>query len=304
MPFTSTKKTRGVALITGASTGFGRLIAETMARNGYTVFATMRGLAGKNAQAAAELRDLASRESVDLHPLELDVTQEDSVNRAVAAAVEKAGRIDIVINNAGYGVMGVTEAVTLEQAQRIMDTNFFGVVRVNRAVLPWMRRQKSGLLMYISSGAGRLVIPGMAFYCASKFAMEALAEAYRYELAAQGIDSVVIQPGPFATAVFKNLERAADESRNATYGAVAGIADQVSDLLTRSWANPQELADAILKIIETPAGERRFRYRIGGSGLGVDEINSVCERVQQETLKAFGLTELTRFAPPQQSTSA
>src|SRR6267143_5714524 len=132
-------KTGAVVVVTGASSGFGRLSAETLARRNYEVFATMRKVHGKNAGAAGELRELAKSESVVLHVLELDVTDDESVGRAVRTVIDKAGRIDVLVNNAGYGVMGVTEAVTLEQARRIMDTNFFGAVRMNRAVLPYMR---------------------------------------------------------------------------------------------------------------------------------------------------------------------
>jgi len=175
-----------VILITGSSTGFGRLFAETLSRSGHTVFATMRDPAGRNLPKAAELRDLADRESLPLHVLEPDVTSDASVERAVQAVVDHSARIDVAINNAGYGVVGLAEAVTTEQARQIVDTNFFGPARVNRAVLPHMRRLHSGLLLHVSSGAGRLVLPGMAFYCASKFALEALAETYHYELAAKG----------------------------------------------------------------------------------------------------------------------
>jgi NAD(P)-dependent dehydrogenase (short-subunit alcohol dehydrogenase family) len=287
---------RKTVLITGSSSGFGRLIAETLARKGYTVFATMRNVEGKNAVSAREIRELAKKESLDLQVLELDVTQDSSVECAVAEAARKSGRIDVAVNNAGYGVIGVTEAITSEQAQRIMDTNFLGAMRVYRAVLPWMRRQKSGLLLNISSGAGRLAIPGMAFYCASKSAMEAVAEAYRYELAPQGIDSVIVQPGAYPTAVFGNIEHAADTSRNDTYGEVAAIGDRVIDQLSRSTANPQDLADAVVQVIETPAGKRSVRYRVSAAGgLGVDEINAVCERVQQQVLQAFGLTDIVGF---------
>jgi NAD(P)-dependent dehydrogenase (short-subunit alcohol dehydrogenase family) len=295
---------RETVLITGTSSGFGRNIAETLARKRYTVFATMRNVEGKNAAAAREIRELAKKESLGLHVLELDVTQDESVNRAVAAAAEKTGRIDVAINNAGYGVIGVTEAITTEQVRRIMETNFFGAVRVNRAVLPWMRRQKGGLLLHISSGAGRLAIPAMAFYCASKFAMEAMAETYHYELAAQGIDSVIVQPGAYPTAVFGNLERAADPSRNDTYGEVAAIGDRVIEQLSASKANPQELADAVVQIIETPAGKRRLRYRVSAGGFGVDDINTVCERVQHQMLQSFGIAEITQFKAPRASGAA
>ena len=280
----------GVVLITGSSTGFGRLIAETLARAGYIVFATMRDITGRNVKNAAEVRSLAKKDSLALHVLALDVTDEVSVERAVGDAFKQAGRIDVVINNAGYGLFGVTEAVTTEQAQRLMDVNFFGAVRVNRAVLPYMRRQRSGLLLHISSGGGRLVIPGMAFYCASKFALEALGEAYRYELAAQGIDSVIIEPGAYQTEVFSNLVTAADERRTDTYGPVKQFAPKIGAALAASAGNPQEVADAVLRIIETPVGQRQLRYRISRATLGVDEINALCERVQQRVLEAFGLT--------------
>jgi NAD(P)-dependent dehydrogenase (short-subunit alcohol dehydrogenase family) len=110
----------------------------------------------------------------------------------VDAAVAKAGRIDVAINNAGYFLSGLAEAVTTEQARRLMDTNFFGPVRVNRAVLPHMRRQRSGVLVHISSGAGRITGPSMGFYCATKFVLGVLAESYSYELAPQGVESVIV----------------------------------------------------------------------------------------------------------------
>src|SRR6266567_8402057 len=142
-----------VVLITGSSTGFGRLFADTLARKGHTVFATMRDPGGRNTKNASEIRTLAEKDSLPIYVLELDVTDDASVERAVDAAVAKAGRIDVAINNAGYVVSGLAEAVTTEQAQRLMDTNFFGPVRVNRAVLPHMRRQRSGVLMHITSGS-------------------------------------------------------------------------------------------------------------------------------------------------------
>ncbi len=288
-----------VVLITGSSSGFGRLIAETLARNGYRIFATMRGVQKKNASAARELTNLASKESLWLRPIEMDVTSDSSVEAAVNAAVADAGRIDVVVNNAGYGLMGVTEAVTIEQAQRLMDTNFMGVARVNRAVLPHMRRQKSGLLIHISSGGGRIVVPSMAFYCPSKWALEALAEAYRYELAPQGIDSVIIQPGAYVTSVFGNMEFSADKSRTETYGEVNGIAKRVIDLLSSGKRSPQEIADAVLKTIETPFGQRKLRQRLGGGAQGIVELNELSERTQAQVLQAFGLAEITKAAAGQ-----
>lgn len=226
------------------------------------------------------------------------MTSEESAGRAVRDAIAAAGRIDVLVNNAGYGLMGVTEAFTLAQSQRIMDTNFFGVIRMNRAVLPHMRKQRSGLLIHISSGAGRIVVPSMALYCASKWAMEALAEEYRYSLATLGIDSVIIEPGAYPTAVFGNIERAGEPERTEGYGAANGIADTVFGILNASTQDPQEIADAVRHTIETPAGQRTLRQRVGGGpSTGIPDLNALSEKVQAQVLAGFGLAALTAFTP-------
>jgi NAD(P)-dependent dehydrogenase (short-subunit alcohol dehydrogenase family) len=284
-----------VILITGASTGFGRLFAETLARHGHTVFATMRDPQGKNAKNAAELLALASRESLSIFTLECDVTSDASVELAVRSVIAQSGRIDVAINNAGYAMIGLAEAVTTQQAQQIMDTNFMGCVRVNRAVLPHMRRHRRGLLMHISSGAGRVVIPAFSLYTASKFAMEALAETYRYELASQGIESVIVEPGAYQTPVFGNMVTASDQSRADTYGIANQIPTKMNALLTGAAGSAQEVADAVLRIIETPVGQKKLRYRVSQSDLGVDEINATTERVQARLFEMFRLTAETTF---------
>jgi NAD(P)-dependent dehydrogenase (short-subunit alcohol dehydrogenase family) len=284
-----------VVLITGSSTGFGRLFTETLARKGHTIFATMRDPGGRNAKNASEVRKLAEKYSLPIHVLEMDVTDDASVERAVNAAVAKAGRIDVAINNAGYYLGGLEETVTTEQAQRLMDTNFFGPVRVNRAVLPHMRRQRSGVLMHLSSAAGRVVLPSGGFYCASKFALEALAEAYSYELAAQGIESVIVEPGQYETPVFGNSVMGADEARADTYGAAKEFPAKVGGALASTAGNAQEVADAVLRIIETPAGERQLRYFVGPQDFGVEEINAVAKQVQTNLLEGFGVAADTKF---------
>ena len=284
-----------VVLITGTSSGFGRLIAETLAHKKYQIFATMRDIKGRNATVAREIAELAKHESLSLQTLELDVTSDSSVERAVSKVVLECGRLDVLVNNAGYGVMDLAETVTTAQAQRQFDTNFFGVLRMNRAVLPVMKRQKSGLLLHVSSGGGRLVIPGMGFYCASKFAMEALAEVYRYELASQGIDSVVIEPGAYATPIMAKLERGEDSKRKTGYGEMAEVPQKLKTKIGSSRGNPQEIADAVLQIIETPAGQRQLRYRVGPGGPGVQRINALTDEVQAQMLEAFGITAETKF---------
>jgi NAD(P)-dependent dehydrogenase (short-subunit alcohol dehydrogenase family) len=284
-----------VVLITGSSTGFGRLFVETLARKGHTVFATMRDPGGRNAKNASEIRTLAEKDSLPIHVLELDVTDDASVERAVDAAIAKAGRIDVAINNAGYFLGGLEETVTTEQAQRLMDTNFFGPVRVNRAVLPHMRRQRSGVLVHISSAAGRVILPSAGFYCAGKFALEALAEAYSYELAAQGIESVIVEPGQYETPIFGNTVTGADVARAETYGAVKEIPAKINAALSSTAGNAREVADAVLRIIETPAGEKQLRYFVSPQNFGVDEINALSKRVQTNVLEAFGLAADTKF---------
>ena len=290
--------TTQIVLVTGASSGFGRLIAETLARKGFTVFATMRDANGRNAASSRELQELAQRGSLSLQVLELDVTDDASVERAVREVVAKHGRIDVLVNNAGYGIMDLAETVTVAQAQRQFDTNFFGVLRMNRAALPAMKRQGSGLLLHVSSGAGRLAIPGMALYCASKFAMEALAEVYRYELAPLGIDSVVIEPGAYATPIMGKLEKGEDPARKSGYGEVVDIPARLLAKIRSSRANPQEIADKVLEIIETPAGQRQLRYRVGPGGPGVERINGLTNEIQAQLLEAFGITALAKFKTP------
>ena len=244
-----------VILITGTSTGFGRTAAETLAQRGHRVFATMRDTSGRNASTTGALRSLASREGWNLEVLDMDVTSDVSVNQAVHQALDRAGRIDVVINNAGIAALGVTEAYTVEQFQQVLDVNLFGTVRVNRAVLPAMRRQRSGLLIHVSSAAGRAVVPGFAVYCASKFALEALADAYRFELSAFGVDSVLVEPGIHRTPILEKFLAPADQSRVAEYGSAAEAVERVEDVLEQANAapetpGPEEVVEAFVHLIE------------------------------------------------------
>jgi NAD(P)-dependent dehydrogenase (short-subunit alcohol dehydrogenase family) len=288
--------TKKVVLVTGASSGFGRLTAELLARRGYRVYATMRDAGGRNAAPARELRDLASVESLDLHVAEMDVTEDASVEACVRRIVDGARRIDVLVNNAGFGYAGLLESFTVEQASRIFETNVFGALRAARAVLPQMHRQHDGLLVQVSSGAGRVVIPSMGLYCASKFALEALSETWRYELASAGIDSVCVEPGAYPTAIFGKIGTGADPAREAPYGAARGIAPKVMAALTASKADPRDFAEAMLRIIETPKGLRAVRYRVGHGAKGVEAINAVSAQAQEEFLTALGLAEVARLA--------
>jgi NAD(P)-dependent dehydrogenase (short-subunit alcohol dehydrogenase family) len=251
-------------LITGASTGFGRDAAERLARRGEHVFATMRDPAGRNAEHREALEGLTAREGLRLRVLSLDVTDQASVDRAVAAALTEAGGLDVVINNAGIAALGVTEAFTPEQFQQIFDVNIHGVVRVNRAVLPAMRGQRAGLLVHVSSGAGRVTVPAMAAYCASKYALEALADAYRYELLPFGVDSILVEPGVYRTGIHDRLIPAADGARLADYGETAGFAERVNGVFQAIVGAPDapgstEVVDALVALIDMAPEQRPFR---------------------------------------------
>ncbi len=293
----------GVVIVTGSSSGFGRLTAQTLARQGYIVFATMRGIDGKNAAAATALRDLAARERLALHPLELDVTDDASVENAIAHVLAAAGRIDVVVNNAAVGYVGPIEGFTPEQVRAQFETNVVGVLRVNRAVLPQMRRQGSGLLVYVSSLGGRLVMPILSVYAASKWAAEALAEGARYELASLGIDVVIVQPGAYPTGVAAKLVPPADAARLASYGpALAAFNAAFEDTPDADQpGDPQEVADAIAALVAMPAGRRPLRTVVAHMELerqAPQAINEVAERVQQSFLSTLGLGSVVTLPRP------
>src|SRR5712692_2085968 len=247
-------------LVTGSNSGFGRLTVETLARQGYRVFAGMRAAAGKNAPAAEELRALAQREQLALHLVEIDVTDDASVEQAIKAIIGATDRLDVVVNNAGVSYSGPLEAFTLEQVQQQFATNVFSVLRVNRAVLPHMRKQGSGLLLQIGSIAGRLAFPFLGLYGATKFALEGLTESYRYELAPFGIDAAIIEPGTYPTTnIGANRRTPADQDRAALYvSTMRSLMPRVYDGADRT-SNPQDVADAIVALIALPAGQRPLR---------------------------------------------
>src|SRR5271166_3604090 len=279
-----------VVLVSGASTGFGRLTSVTLARRGYTVFASMRDIAGRNRSHAADLEELQRQEKLRLSVVELDVTDDLSVRQAVERVMRDAGKLDVLVNNAGISGLGLTETFAIEQARQLFETNFFGVLRVNRAVLPHMRQRRSGLLIHISSAAGQWVAPSMGIYCATKFALEAMAETLRYELSQLGIDSVTIEPGPHSTASFGNATDAADQATAADYGTLAEIPRKLRDALAGAAANPQNVADRVVQLIEMPAGMRPARTLVGMEQF--QQVNDVALQSQTAVMESVGFGEL------------
>jgi NAD(P)-dependent dehydrogenase (short-subunit alcohol dehydrogenase family) len=279
--------------ITGASSGLGRLAAETVARAGHHVFAGMRQVDGRNAEAAASLKTLAAQESLKISVVELDVTSDGSAQSAVAAVMNEAGCLDVLVNNAGHMTIGLAEGFTEAQARQQMDVNFLGPFRLSRAVLPHMRAQRSGLLIHVTSIVGRVVFPGAALYCASKFAHEALAEALHYELAGTGVESVIVQPGPYSTHLLANSPGPEDAERLAGCGEIASLRETFIGMFGQLFAseaspNPQEVANAIAHLIDLPAGARPLRT-VCGLDYGAAAINERVAPLQAEVLRALGM---------------
>jgi NAD(P)-dependent dehydrogenase (short-subunit alcohol dehydrogenase family) len=190
MPSPSDDKRQRVAVITGSSSGIGLETALMLARNGFVVYATMRDLA-----KASNLRTIAEKEHLDIRTMQLDVTEDSSVKNATSSIVSGAGRIDVLVNNAGYGLVGPFEDLSIEEIKTQFETNFYGVIRVTQAALPQMRKQMSGRIINMSSGAGRFGYPSGAAYVSSKFALEGLSECLSHELDQFGIKVILVEPG-------------------------------------------------------------------------------------------------------------
>ena len=285
-------------LITGTSTGFGRDTAERLARRGDHVFATMRDVQGRNAQHREALEALATRERLRLRVLALDVTDQASVDHAIAEAVTEAGGLDVVINNAGIAALGVTEAFTPEQFEQIFAVNVHGIVRVNRAVLPSMRRQRSGLLIHVSSGAGRVTIPAMAAYCASKYALEAIADAYRYELLPFGVDSILVEPGVYRTGIHDRWIYPGDAARLADYGSTAAFAERVDRVFQGIVGAPDapgsaEVVGAIAALIDMDPEQRPVRTVVSAPIQQLlDAYNVAADALRPVVAQIFNVPEL------------
>jgi NAD(P)-dependent dehydrogenase (short-subunit alcohol dehydrogenase family) len=278
-------------LVTGSNSGFGRLTSLALARKGHTVFATMREPAAKNQAAAADLRGIADQEKLALRVLELDVTETASVDNAIAAA----GPLDVVVNNAGYAINGLAETATPDQYLRELDTNVVGPHRVNRAVLPGMRERRAGLIIQVSSGLGRILLPFVGIYASTKWAVEALAETYRAELKPTGVEMTIVQPGAFPTSFTQASIEGADKARAAGYGPLADGMSRMNAFLEQLFAipdgpNPQEVADAIVALVETPAGKRPPRVVVDRfNGDGARSLNDAHAAVQKGLLAGMGM---------------
>jgi len=296
---------QSVALVTGASSGFGYATAKTLARNGFHVIASMRNVQGANAEPATTLADLADKEDLKLDIIEIDIDSDDSVESGMADAMSRTDRIDVLFNNAGINVPGPIE-LSMDAARQNFETNVFGQLRMLRAVAPGMRGRRSGLIIQMSSGLGRLVIPTSGMYCATKFAQEAMFEAAAYELHPFGVEIAIIQPSDHATNIKPNSRRYFDamlaglsDEDNARAEAYARHLDVTkAELEDRPAPPPAEVADIVLKLAKTPAGQRPLRQVAMPPEIaaGMNELNTTLESVQTAILEGNGMGEFLNLA--------
>ena len=289
-----------IILITGASSGFGALTARRLAEAGHTVYASMRDTGGRNAKQVEAARKFATEKSADLRTVELDVSSQESANRAVQQVLTEAGRLDVIIHNAGHMVFGPAEAFTPEQLAELYDVNVLSTQRVNRAALPILRKQGGGLVIWVGSSSTRGGTPPyLAPYFAAKAGMDAMAVSYAGELARWNIETAIIVPGAFTSGTnhFANAGKPGDSRRLSEYssGPTAKLGEEIMQGFARTAvpdADVTEVANAIVKVVDTPFGKRPFRVHVDPAKDGAEVVNGVADRVRSELLRNMGLGDL------------
>ncbi|HEX3545111.1 MAG TPA: SDR family oxidoreductase [Mycobacterium sp.] len=294
-----------VILVTGASSGFGAMTVRALADAKHVVYAGMRDITGRNAEAAKLARAYAADHMVTLRPVEMDVSDQASVDGAVQAVLDESGHVDVLIHNAGHMVLGPTEAFTPEQVAAVYDTNVLSTQRVNRAVLPHLRAQRDGLVIWVGSSSSRGGTPPyLGPYFAAKAAEDAMAVSYAAELTRFGIETTIVVPGSFTTGTnhFANAGNAADDGVAAAYEQhYAGLMDQVSQKLAElapDDADPAEVARQIVHVVDTPKGSRPFRVYIDPADDGAEEVFRVGDRIRETFYQRVGLTDLLSVSGP------
>ena len=294
-----------VVLVTGASSGFGAMTVRALADAKHVVYVGMRDIGDRNAEAADAARRYADEHGVTLRPINMDVSDQASVNGAVAAVLAEALRVDVVIHNAGHMVLGPTEAFTPEQIAAVYDTNVLSTQRVNRAVLPAMRQQHDGLVLWVGSSSSRGGTPPyLGPYFAAKAAEDALAVSYAAELTRFGIETTIVVPGSFTSGTnhFANAGRPVDERIAKAYDAeYAGLMDEVSRKLAElapADADPCEVAHQIVKVVDMPRGSRPFRVYVDPADDGAEDVFRVGDRVRQWFYQRIGLVDLLSVSSP------
>ncbi len=291
-------------LITGASSGFGEMTAYRLADAGHVVYASMRGLAGRNAAKADQARAHSAAHGVDIRTVELDVQDQASADAAVARVIAEEGRIDVLVHNAGHMAFGPAEAFTPEQFASLYDINVIGPQRLNRAALPHMRRSSEALVVWVGSTSTRGGTPPcLGPYFAAKAAMDSLALSYAGELARWGIETVIASPGVYTTGTnhFAHADMPADADRAAEYASgpthgLAGQAKQADLASVPAGADPMDVARAIVAVVAMPFGTRPLRITIDPADGGADELNKLGDRVRSAYLHGGGMGDLLRPA--------
>lgn len=278
-----------IVLVTGSSSGFGDLIAKSLAVQGHHVYASMRQVNSRNAEPANVLKKWAQDHNVRLDVVEMDVANDESVQSAIAEILSEAGRIDVVVNNAGISARGPIEAFDIEQMQYLFDVNVFGPLRVDKAVLAQMRDRRSGLLIHVSSTLGRILPRSGGLYPASKWAVEGLAESLHYQLEPFGVNLVILEPGSFPTpATSKGLE-ARNREVIAVYAAHPGSTRRATEKSSEyTPPDPQEVADAVVAIVAMRPEERPLRFVVGPVfTTGVAEFNDIYEQARDRLAESL-----------------
>lgn len=291
-----------IILVTGASSGFGALTARRLADAGHTVYASMRDTQGRNAPQVEDATRYANEHGVNLRTVELDVLSDTSTGHAIAHILREASRIDVVVHNAGHMVFGPTEAFTPEQFIEQYDVNVVGTQRVNRAVLPHLRQQRNGLLVWVGSSSTRGGTPPyLAPYFAAKAAMDSVAVSYSTELSRWGIETSIVLPGAYTSGTnhFAHSGKPADAARAAEYesGPYAGLPDRILEglkSLEPADADVADVAAAIVRVVGLPHGERPFRVHVDPSQDGAEAVNAVGDHVRREMYRNLGLESLLR----------
>ena len=294
-----------IVLITGAGSGIGRAIAQVLAQAGHCVYAGLRASEPHNKARTEEIRAFAQEGSLDLRVVDIDVLSETSCRAAVDRVLLEQGRIDVVVNNAGMLMVGITEAFSPEQVAAIFDTNAISWLRVNRAALPAMRRQRAGLLVYVGSTTSRIHEPFIGPYVASKVAGEALAEVIGMEISTFGIETVIVQPGAFTqgTEHFNHARPPANQAVVEQYGAMLHLADDLGgkleaiDAANGGSLDVSAVGQAVRDVLAQAPGERPRRIVVDAQRKGVEELNELHDAKQQAFLDKLGLGSLTRSEP-------
>ena len=279
-----------VILITGASSGFGRLTALAMLAQGHTVYASMRNINGKNAPVAQEL----SRAGASV--IELDVTDGHSIQTAINSLSNKEDKLDVLINNAGVAAAGISESFSDKQVQAMFDVNVFGLFRVTQAVLPLMRKQQDGLIVNVGSILGRVTFPFYGLYGASKYAVEAITDSLSYELSQLGIDVVLVQPSAYPTNMYANAITPDKPSLADEYGEVAKVPEAIGSTIASIFESedapqPSDIANAAVALVEQTKGTRPKRVVVGNS-FGADAANDQIAPIQSQLIAGLGLSSL------------